>query len=218
MAEWIQQWTCDGCLGNVAWSADRDGVSIRTEDRASVPARIGSALDCPMGMWMRRGHQRWESSECGTVSEQGLDPRGFLERLQGEHQTLRWSPLPPEFPEQWRQVPLAGSESLRYLHEHWVLTDAPAGSGGGVRGRLASVAGRVVFRALARYLQDERELLGHLVRMNDALARRCDELARTVADRQVADAENQAHLAAWLQAKLSTEGNGIPSPEGDARS
>ncbi len=75
-----------------------------------------------------------------------------------------------------------------------------------------------MFRALARYLHEERELLGHLVRMNDALARRCDELARTVADRQVADAENQAHLAAWLQAKLSTGGNGIPSPEGDARS
>lgn len=152
------------------------------------------------------------------MSQEGLDPRAFLERLQGEQRTLRWAPLPPAVPEQWRDHPLAEEESLRYLHEHWALPEVPSGTGtgGGVRGRLSAVTGRFVFRALGRYLHDERELLGHMVRMNEALARRCDELTRAVADRQVADAENQARLAAWLQAEPPKGAREVPDPAGEA--
>jgi hypothetical protein len=89
-------------------------------------------------------------------------------------------------------------------------------TGGGVRGRIAGLAGRLTFRALGRYLHEERELLAHMVRMNEALARRCDELARAIADRQVADAENQARLAAWLQAEPPPGSRGEPGPVGEA--
>jgi len=151
------------------------------------------------------------------VTEEGVDPREFLERLQGEHRTLRWAPLPPAVPGQWGDHPLAGTESLRYLQEHWTLPDGPDAPGKGVRGRLSTIVTRLVFRALGRYLHEERELLGHLVRMNDALARRCDELARTVGDRQVADAENLAQLAAWLQAEPPRPAAEVPAPAGDTQ-
>ena len=36
--------------------------------------------------------------------------------------------------------------------------------------------GRLTFRVLGRYLREERELLAHMVRVNEALERRCDEL------------------------------------------
>jgi hypothetical protein len=52
------------------------------------------------------------------------------------------------------------------------------------------------------YLGAERELLAQLVRTNDALAERCDELAQTIANRAAAEAENLAKLAAWLHDAL----------------
>jgi hypothetical protein len=63
----------------------------------------------------------------------------------------------------------------------------------------------MTFKVLGPYLREERELLAHLVRFNDALERRCNELSvrcqelnQDMADRQVAEAENQAKLALWL--------------------
>ncbi|MGP0107733.1 MAG: hypothetical protein ACLPR9_02495 [Acidimicrobiales bacterium] len=153
------------------------------------------------------------------MSQEGLDPREFLERLQGAHRTLRWAPLPPApATRRWSEHPMTGEESLHYLHDHWALPDHVSGTetGGGVRGRIAGLAGRLTFRALGRYLHEERELLAHMVRMNEALARRCDELARAIADRQVADAENQARLAAWLQAEPPPGSRGEPGPVGEA--
>ena len=48
------------------------------------------------------------------------------------------------------------------------------------------------------YLHAERDLMANLVRLNDALARRCDELARAITERQVVEAESQARLAALV--------------------
>ncbi|HUY64679.1 MAG TPA: hypothetical protein VMV14_09230 [Acidimicrobiales bacterium] len=91
-------------------------------------------------------------------------------------------------------------EPLEYLHRNWTLQDHidPDVVGSGLRGRAVSVFARLTFRVLGPYLREERELLARVVRMNDALARRCDELAQVVADRQVAEAENDARLAVWL--------------------
>lgn len=136
------------------------------------------------------------------MSEEALDPREFFKRLQGEHQTLHWTPVAPApTAQRWPGHPLASDESLQYLHQHWALPDQASPHRGGPRGRLASLAGKVVFRVLGQYLREERDLLSHLVRMNETLARRCDELAVTVADQQVAEAANQAQLAAWLHAE-----------------
>jgi len=96
---------------------------------------------------------------------------------------------------------------LAYLHGHWTLPDTfdPAAAGGGVRGRLVTLIGRMTFRVLGPYLREERELLGHLVRINDALEQRCDaltlrceQLEQDVVDRQVDEAANLAELALWL--------------------
>ena len=131
-----------------------------------------------------------------------LDPQELLERLHDDKRSLVWTPLSPsDRLIVWRQRPMRDEEALEYLHQHWTLPDGPdaATFGGGLRGRLVGLFARLAFRVLGPYLRSERELLAHMVRMNDALARRCDELADTVAERQTAEAENDARLAAWLQ-------------------
>jgi hypothetical protein len=140
------------------------------------------------------------------VGERAVDPRDLLDRLRGEHQVLQWQPLPPEEPRAPSGEPTSERSSLEYLHHHWALPDeyGPQDSGG-LRSRLEALFGRLTFRVLRPYLQDERRLLSHMVQTNEALAQRCDELARRVeqlsqeiTDRQVAEAENQTKLALWL--------------------
>lgn len=131
-----------------------------------------------------------------------LDPQELLERLHADKRALVWEPLAPSsWLITWRQRPMRDEEALEYLHRHWALPDGPdpVTFARGPRGRLVALFARLAFRVLGPYLRSERELLAHMVRMNDALARRCDELADTVAERQTAEAENDARLAAWLQ-------------------
>lgn len=131
-----------------------------------------------------------------------IDPRELLERLHADRRSLVWQPLGPS-PQltHWRQRPMSDEVALEYIHRSWALPDQPDASiaGGGLKGRFRRVLARIVFRILGPYLRSERDLLAHMVRMHDAVARRCDELAAVVADRQVADAENDTRLAAWLQ-------------------
>jgi hypothetical protein len=155
------------------------------------------------------------------VGKPGLDPKEFLERLKEDHQVLRWEPLPPAQPN-----PSSGGEqsrsggSLDYLHKHWALPDSfqAADAGGGVKGRLVGLFGRLTYRVLGRYFREERELLGHVVRISEALERRCDALTLRVQEmnlemvrRQVAEAENQALLAAWLHAESPRTTGGVTS-------
>ncbi|MGH9028713.1 MAG: hypothetical protein ACRDV4_03770 [Acidimicrobiales bacterium] len=118
-----------------------------------------------------------------------------------------WVPLAPaDGLETWRRWPMKDDESLDYLHHNWVLANEldPQVTGSGLKGRLIRVIGRIVFRVLGPYLREERELIAHFVRMNDALARRVDELTKEVSIRQTKEAENQAKLAAWLDDELHT--------------
>jgi hypothetical protein len=142
------------------------------------------------------------------VGEPALDPEAFLERLKADHRILRWEPLPPD------QVPpvresdqIRSKSSLEYLHHHWALPDTfdPAVAGGGFRGKIVGIVGRLTYRVLSPYLRAERDLLAHVVRINEALEQRCDELtlryeqlSREMINRQAAEAANQAKLAAWL--------------------
>jgi hypothetical protein len=155
------------------------------------------------------------------VGKPGLDPNEFLDRLKAEHQVLRWEPLPPN-----KYSSSSGGEqsrsggSLDYLHKHWALPDSfhPEDAGGGPKGRLVSLFGRLTYRVLGRYFREERELLGHFVRISEALERRCDALTLRVNEmnlemikRQVAEAENQAILAAWLHAESPRTTSGVTS-------
>ncbi len=137
-----------------------------------------------------------------------LDPEEFLERLRAERQVLRWEPLAPDQVRTNKEnEQIRNRTSLEYLHGHWALPDSfdPADAGGGPRGRIVTLFGRLTYRVLGPYFRKERDLLAHLVRVNEGLERRCDELTfrcqqlnQDMVDRQVAEARNQAKLAVWL--------------------
>ncbi len=141
-----------------------------------------------------------------------VDPAEFLDQLRAQNHLFRWEPLAPERRRRFdRDSGPRTAEELDYLHTHWALPDQPdPAAGRGLRGRLRGMSGRLVFGALGRYLREERELLAHLVRLNDALSARCDELAdrcQQLADqavaRQEAEAVNLTQLAAWLAAEAA---------------
>jgi hypothetical protein len=161
------------------------------------------------------------------VGQPALEPEELLERLKDQRRVLRWGPLPPEKPRRGREIDHSRTKSsLEYLHQHWTLPDAfdPATAGAGPRGRIVALFGRLTFRVLGPYFRAERDLLAHLVRVNEALERRCDDLAskcqqlsEDMIDRQVAEAENQSKLALWLdlEAPDSSIPQGPLAPAGD---
>ena len=142
------------------------------------------------------------------MAESDLDPEAILERLRAHQHILQWQPLPPDL----ARGPRVGEQtrnrgSLEYLHRHWALPDHfdPAAAGGGFRGRVIALFGRLTYRVLGPYFRQERELLAHVVRVNEALEQRCDELTlrmqqlnQDVLDRQVAESRNLTELALWL--------------------
>jgi hypothetical protein len=148
------------------------------------------------------------------VDERALDARELIERVRAESRASRWMPLPPSDVPAARS-PVREDESLHYLHRHWRLPDRPdpADAADGFKGRVIHLFGRLTFRVLTPYLRQERELIARMVRMDDALARRYDELAEAVAQRQSAEAENDAKLAAFLYRELpnSSQDPGLQS-------
>jgi hypothetical protein len=142
------------------------------------------------------------------VGQPALEPEEILERIKAKHQVLRWAPLPPDELRRTKEFDhTRGKQSLDYLHQHWAIADRfdPAAAGAGTRGRIVGLFGRLTYRVLSPYFQEERALLSHLVRLNETLEQRCDDLnARLqqltvdIVDRQVAEAKNQAQLALWL--------------------
>ena len=157
------------------------------------------------------------------MGQPALDPQEFLEQLKAQHQVLQWEPLPPDDPARIKDSEQTRTRgSLEYLHRHWTLPDDfdPAEAGaGGIRGKIVTMFGRLTYRVLAPYLHEERDLLGHIVRVNEALQRRCDELSlrcQQIQDemlrRQAAEASNQAKLALWLHleppATMGSSGDG----------
>ncbi|MGO9029009.1 MAG: hypothetical protein ACLQOZ_10335 [Acidimicrobiales bacterium] len=157
------------------------------------------------------------------MAKPALDPTEFLERLKEEHQVLQWEPLPPpDVNRPFGVEQVRNRASLEYLHHHWQLPDAYTPEGGqGAKGKVLGLFGRMTFRVLGRYLREERDLLSHMVRVSEALERRCDQLTLLIQEtnaemvrRQVAEAKNQATLAVWLHAQPpKTAGAG---PAGDA--
>jgi hypothetical protein len=148
------------------------------------------------------------------VERTTLDPKELLEQLRAEHEVLRWAPLSPQGP---REPDRGGDgdedrkarhrSSLEYLHHHWTLVDTlePSAGDSGLRRRLVALFGRLTYRVLRPYFEEERALLSHAVQVIDDLEVRCSDLTLRlqqltddVTDRQVAEAENQAKLALWL--------------------
>lgn len=162
-----------------------------------------------------------------NVGQPPIDPEDLLKRLKEEHQVLQWEPLPPTT---MAQQPVGESvrnrTSLNYLHHNWALPDTfdPADAGAGPRGRLVALWGKLTFHVLRRYLREERDLIAHMVRVNEGLEQRCDELSLRVqqlrqdmVDRQVADAKNMTKLALWLQLDPPPSAASTDEPVGGAK-
>jgi hypothetical protein len=142
------------------------------------------------------------------VVEPAVDPEEYLQRLKSEHRVLRWAPLPPDdAPASIKNDQALNKSSLDYLHQHWALPDSfdASAAGGGTRGKIVGLFGRLTYRVLGPYFREERGLLAHLVRVNEALEQRCtdltsfcEQLSQDMIDRQVAEAENQTKLAILL--------------------
>ena len=136
-----------------------------------------------------------------------LDPTELLERLRSEHETLHWEPLAPDEARHATDGLNGERSSLDYLHRHWALPDQfdPEEAGGGWRRRILVLFGRLTYRVLGPYFRQERDLLAHMVQVNEGLERRCDELTlrcrqlgEDFLDRQVAESRNLTELALWL--------------------
>ncbi len=130
----------------------------------------------------------------------------FVRRVKARADGEAWAPPVPEpLTRAIDDRRVQDHPGLDHAHRHWALPAQPdqarRGPLGGVRARLD----RLVFGALSHYLRDERELVSNLVQLNDALAKRCDELARAhrdllqELDARFADvAAGQEHLARTL--------------------
>ena len=144
-----------------------------------------------------------------------VDPEEYLQRLKDEHRVLRWAPLPPDDTRRSIKNDQAlNKSSLDYLHQHWALPDSfdAAAAGDGPRGKVVGLFGRMTYRVLGPYFREERGLLAHMVRINEALEQRCIELTlfcerlnQDMIDRQVAEAENQTKLAILLDVEAPRE-------------
>jgi hypothetical protein len=151
---------------------------------------------------------RRRQEENRYVGQPALEPEELLQRLKVQHRVLQWGPVPPDEPRRFKEIDHSRSKrSLEFLHQHWAIPDTfdPASAGGGVRGKVMSLFGRMTYRVLNPYFREERDLLAHLVRVNEALEQRCEDLAlryqqlsEDILDRQVAEAENLTELALWL--------------------
>ena len=155
------------------------------------------------------------SEESYDVGSPPIDPEELLRRIRIEHRDMRWTPLDPiPFRTGEAREQVRSQESLDYLHHNWMLPDRFEDSGRpGLRSKISRRLGHFVYSVLGPYFRAERDLLAHTVRVNDALEKRCDELTtrilelrQQVADRQVAEARNQAELAVWLHQVLPADG------------
>lgn len=108
------------------------------------------------------------------MSDAPLRSRKLVEELWSE------ADAPPPLDTEVRVPATLSSDDLRqhpelaYLNRHWVWE--AGGVGSWLRAKLAGLVGRL----LERYLLDERAFVERLVRFQNDLAKRCDELAGEV--------------------------------------
>lgn len=150
------------------------------------------------------------------MGEAALRASELVEQVKERANRLVWTPPVHEPLERTlERRRLHDHPGLSFAHRHWALPDHSSESGGGPKAWVRRVVGRFVFYALRHYLQAERDLMGHLVRLNDDLAKRCDEL--TEAHGELLDElDSRFSGAATSQERLATMlDRGVPRPPGD---
>ena len=162
------------------------------------------------------------------MGKPALDTEELLERLRAEHRLLWWEPLPPDTARSETRTDQARSpESLAFVNANWQLPDGfePTHGRRGLRGRVISAIGRITYSVLRPYFKAERDLLAHVVHINNALEARCDELTlrcdqlnHDMLARQAAEARNLSKLAVILHLiqpvadDAGAPGNGATEP------
>jgi len=151
------------------------------------------------------------------MDDQHADPRAILGDLRADRERVGWEPVDPvEEADKPHPPPLLAQNSLAFIHHHWALPDAPPPSPRrGIRSRLGARLARFIYAVLQPYLQAERDLLANMTRMHDATARRVDEIAWDIRTHRLAQAENLAQLAAWLDSRPSGRDESHRGPLGD---
>ncbi len=141
----------------------------------------------------------------GTID---LAAQQLIDQMRTATSTMKW--IPEHFgplSNDLSYVKIQGHPGLDYAHHNWSLPrGAQSGSRKSARSMIRRVIDRAVFGSLVRYLNHEQELIANLVRLNDALAKRSDELAdahnRLIAqldERTVRLSANQAQLASLIE-------------------
>ncbi len=111
-----------------------------------------------------------------------IDARTLVETLRAKVDSVAGGPWAPPDHQLESLDPIRYHLSLTYLHQHWDLhpTTTPpslrAALKRGPRAITRAIVQRLVFSSLRPYLDAQHELVSHMVRMHDAVAKRCDEL------------------------------------------
>lgn len=100
--------------------------------------------------------------------------RSRVDASSGAH----WAPSTSDLGE---LAPMTVDPNLAYLHRHWALghtVEPPSvrASRGRPRAMLSALVRKAVLGSLRPYLGEEQELVARMVRVQDALAKRCDAL------------------------------------------
>ena len=149
-----------------------------------------------------------------------IDAFQLVREIRDSHRSVRWTPpIQGRLDSALNDSLIQAHPGLDFLHRNWALPRTSSLSSGSIRSRLNKLVSRFVFTAMSGYLSHEQDLLSNVVRLNDALAKRCDELARAhnhlvdqLNHRSQVWTKSQSELALQLE-HLSTEMNHI-SPTG----
>jgi len=163
------------------------------------------------------------------VAEMALDPRSIVSDVSDRAHDLGSMDAPKILTHAPRVSPalppMREDPDITALHEEWARLHVGAGPDGpeepGVRGRIRRKVRATAAEAAAPGQQENRALIGALIRSTEALAARCDEIAGRLADLEAVleevvsvVSEDLVHIrAAMTGTDVETAGD---DPVGDA--
>ncbi len=134
-----------------------------------------------------------------------LDASQLVSQLRADLAARPWAPTPPPRSD---LAPMTATPALGYLHRHWSLRRSAEPDHqpflGGPKGVARGLVNRAAFGALRTYLDEEQELLANMVRLFDALARRCD----AIVEAQAAELDTLRADVVELASRLAGESGG----------
>ncbi len=139
------------------------------------------------------------------MEENTLDAGELVQELKDRVEgklSAEWAPTPVD---RESVKAMMDHPSLGYLHENWEIASTIDQQGlRSARGRPKAMAhalfGRMLMRAMEGYIRRDQELISHMVRLQDALAKRCDFLQ----DRQELILETVQTDMLYLNSRVKT--------------